>query len=351
MTMSLATARTIDVHAHVLLPAVMGTCGAAGPEMGVRDGVQFFRSGDYVLEHVRFVGAPFSDVERRLELMDQLRIDHQLLSPNPLTYFYRQPADDAVRFNQAHNDEMARTVTLHPDRFSGFASLPMQDPDAATAELTRAVVELGLVGSYVGTDFGGRTLSDPAYEQLWDEHERLGVPLTIHPAPVDVERPPGEAPSMRQWDLDIVLGFGVDETTAVAHLLFGGVLDRHPDLQVHVAHAGGFAPYAKGRFVLALKKRPWARDLLQRPFDDLWRQLSFDCLTQDPTAMEFLVRAEGADRVLLGTNFAGWDQEDNIVEQVEALPIDPDARSQILADNARRLFGPAGGSGARSAPG
>jgi len=76
--------RTIDVHAHVLFPKVMGKCGAAGPEMGVRDGVQFFRSGDYVLENVRFVDAPFSDLERRLELMARLRIDHRLLSP-PLT--------------------------------------------------------------------------------------------------------------------------------------------------------------------------------------------------------------------------------------------------------------------------
>lgn len=337
--MSLATARTIDVHAHILLPDVMGTCGAAGPEMGVRDGVQFFRSGTYVLEHVRFVGSPFSDVERRIELMDRLRIEHQILSPNPLTYFYRQPVEDAVRFNRAHNDEMARIVALHPDRFSGFASLPMQDPAAATSELTRAVEQLGLVGSYVGTDFGGRALSDLTYAPLWEEHQRLGVPLTIHPAPVDVERAPGEEAAMRQWDLDIVLGFGVDETLAVAHLLFGAVLDRHPRLHAHIAHAGGFAPYAKGRFRLAIKKRPWAKDLLQRPFDELWRQLSFDCLTQDPSSMEFLVRAEGADRVLLGTNFAGWDQEDSIVEQVEALPIGEDARASILAGNARRLFG------------
>jgi aminocarboxymuconate-semialdehyde decarboxylase len=80
-----AKIRTIDVHAHVLFPAVMGRCGAAGPEMGVRDGVSFFRSGDYVLTGVRFTDSPFSDLALRIQAMDRLGIDHQLLSPNPLT--------------------------------------------------------------------------------------------------------------------------------------------------------------------------------------------------------------------------------------------------------------------------
>ena len=111
--------RTIDVHAHVLFPKVMGKCGAAGPQMGLRDGVQFFRSGSYVLENVKFVDAPFSDLERRLDLMARLRIEHQVLSPNPLTYFYRQSAEDGLAFCRANNDEMAAAVAAHPGRVLG----------------------------------------------------------------------------------------------------------------------------------------------------------------------------------------------------------------------------------------
>ena len=330
---------SVDVHAHILLPGVMGTCGAAGPEMGLRpDGVQYFRSGNYVLEHVKFVDAPFSDTGLRLELMDRLGIEHQVLSPNPLTYFYRQPVADAIRFNRAHNDELCSVVAAHPRRFSGFASLPMQDPASAVVELRRAVVDLGLVGSYVGTDFAGRKLSDPAYEPLWDLHEELGVPLFVHPATVDAERGPHEPEAMRRWDLDIVLGFTFDETSAVAHLLFGGVLDRHPRLHAHVAHAGGAAPFVKGRFAQALEKRPWAKGLLSRSLDDLWQQLSFDCLVHEPTTLDYLVRSQGAHRVLLGTNFAGWDQEDDIVAVVGNLPISPAERELVLSGNAERLF-------------
>ena len=331
--------RTIDVHAHVLFPKVMGKCGAAGPEMGLRNGVQFFRSGDYVLENVRFVDAPFSDLDRRLELMARLRIEHQVLSPNPLTYFYRQPATDGLAFCRANNDEMAAAVAAHPGRFSGFAQLPLQDPGLAVEELKRAVGTLGLVGSYIGSDIAGCALTDPDFEPLWAEHEALRVPCVIHPAPRDAELTSGQVAQMRQWDLDLVVGFASDETMVAAQFVFGGILDRHPQFHLHIPHAGGNTPWLKGRFEMALRKRPWAKGLLTRPLDEVWRQMTFDCLIKPGPNMEMLVKAEGADRILLGTNFAGWDQDDTIVASVEALPIPAEDRDMILGGNARRLFG------------
>jgi aminocarboxymuconate-semialdehyde decarboxylase len=332
-------ARTIDVHAHVLFPKVMGKCGQAGPEMGLRNGVQFFRSGDYVLENVKFVDAPFSDLDRRLELMGRLFIDHQVLSPNPLTYFYRQSAEDGLAFCRANNDEMAAAVAAHAERFSGLAQLPLQDPALAVEELKRAVGTLGLVGSYIGNDIAGRALTDAAFAPVWAAHEALRVPCVVHPAPRDAELAPGDIPQMRQWDLDLVVGFAADETMVVAQFVFGGILDRHPQLQLHIPHAGGNAPWLKGRFEMALRKRPWAKGLLTRSFDDIWKQMTFDCLIKSGPNMEMLVRTEGADRILLGTNFAGWDQDDAIVASVEGLPIPPEDRDLILAGNARRLFG------------
>ena len=332
-------ARTIDVHAHVLFPKVMGKCGQAGPEMGVRNGVQFFRSGDYVLENVKFVDAPFSNLDRRRELMAKLGIDHQVLSPNPLTYFYRQSVSDGLAFCRANNDEMAAAVAAHPAHFSGFAQLPLQDPALAVEELKRAVGTLGLVGSYLGSDIAGRVLTDPVFEPLWAAHEALRVPCAVHPAPRDAELAPGDVAQMRQWDLDLVVGFAADETMVVAQFIFGGILDRHPQLHLHIPHAGGNAPWLKGRFEMALRKRPWAKGLLSRSLDEVWSQMSFDCLIKSGANMEMLVKAEGADRILLGTNFAGWDQDDAIVASVEALPVSPEDRDLILAGNARRLFG------------
>jgi aminocarboxymuconate-semialdehyde decarboxylase len=329
--------RTVDIHAHVIHPQVMGLCGAAGPELGEKDGRQFFRSGDYVLDYVRFVDGPMANVEARLELMERLRVDHQLLSPNPLTYFYSQPPGVAARYCAAANDAMAEICRKHPGRFSGSAQLPLQDAKLAVRELERSVRTLGLKSVHAGTGIGAKTLSDRSLEPLWEALEALGVPLVMHPAPPEAE-PTGRPGTTRKWDLDLIAGFGHEETLGVAELAFGGVLDRHPRLHVNVPHGGGTAVFLRGRFEAALRRRPWAKGLLRRPFEELWNQLSFDCLVRAGAHMEFLVKAEGADRVLLGTNFAGWDQEDQIVEQVRALPIPEADREAVLCGNARRIF-------------
>ena len=326
----------IDVHSHILLPGVMGCCGTSGPEMGVRpDGVHYFRAGSCLLENVRFVDSPFSDVERRIEHMGRLGIDRQIVSPNPITYFYREPIGVALDFNRRHNDLVGEIARSH-HQLAGFASLPLQDPEAAARELGRAVGDLGLVGSYIGTDVDGVPLSDPRFEELWAEHERLGVPMAVHPAPRTVDHP-GD-PLFAPWDLDVLYGFLVDEGMAVAHLLLGGVLDRHPGLSVHVAHGGGFAPYQMGRLQAGLAKRPWGPGLLRRPFEEQWAQLSFDSAVHRSDALAFLVGTQGADRVLHGCNFAGWDQEERSVEMVDGLAISSADKAAILGGNARRLF-------------
>ena len=323
----------IDIHAHVFLPGVLGACGDAGPELGIRDGVEYFRAGDYTINGVKFSDSPMSDPAKRLALMDQMSISFQILSPYPMLFFYEQRADVAAEFARTHNDEMADLVRRHPQRFAGFATLPMLQPDAAVLELRRAVLDLGLVGSYIGSSFGERQLSDPVFEQLWEEHVRLGVPVVIHPGPsqpVDGKRPP--------WDLDLISGFSTDETTAVAHLVLGGVLDRHPKLVAIIPHGGGFAPYVRSRFEIAVEKRPWGRGLLRRSFDQVWNQLVFDCLVHDALSLEYLIKAHGAERILLGTNFAAWDQDDHMIERLRNLSITPSEVQSVLAGNAKKLF-------------
>jgi aminocarboxymuconate-semialdehyde decarboxylase len=332
--MSSRRSLTVDTHAHVFLRGVLGACGDAGPELREEAGVQVFRAGNYTIRNVRFRDSPMSDPEQRLFLMERMGIDFQLLSPYPMLYFYEQPEDVAVAFCRRHNDELAALVGQYPKRFAGLATLPMQAPEQARNELRRAVEELGLVGAYVGRSFDGRELSDPGYESLWADLARLRVPIVVHPGPFD----PGSRGARGKWDLELVLGFAVDETFAIAELVLGGVLDRHPELRVVVPQGGGFAPFVRSRFDAALSKRPWGRGLLSRPFDEIWNQLVFDSLVNDAETLEYLVRAHGPERIVLGTNFAAWDQDDRIVERVDHLPI-PDAdRAGILGGNARRLF-------------
>jgi aminocarboxymuconate-semialdehyde decarboxylase len=295
----------IDVHAHVVLGGVMGCAGHYGPELGTGpEGRPRFRVGGYVLDGVNYADSPFMNVELRLRANDALGIDLQVLSPNPLTYFHHIEPDLALNFCRWHNDELAKVVAGHPDRFRGFAQLPMQDVDAACAELTRSVEAHGLVGAYIGTDFG-LSFDDEHLDPLWERAVALDVPIFIHPAPWGIDGPLRDE-RIRKYDLDLSLGFLYEETMAIAHLVYGGVLDRHPELDICISHGGGAAAFMSGRLEHQGRTRPWARE---NPVDFAsgLRKLWFDQHVHDSGSLALLSDRVGRDRLVIGTNLAGWD--------------------------------------------
>jgi aminocarboxymuconate-semialdehyde decarboxylase len=302
----------IDLHAHVVLEATLGAAGIHGPELDEGDEATGrpprFRAGDYTLVGVRYRDTPFMDLARRLEAMDAAGIELQVLSPNPLTFFSHLDAEEAVRFCRRHNDELAALVARAPDRLRGFAQLPMQDPAAAIAELTRAVRQLGLVAPYVGTDVG-RPLDDPALDEVWGACTELDVPVFVHPAP-DGACGPRRDERLARFDADLWLGFLYEETLAVASLVLGGVLERHPALDVCVSHGGGATAWLAERIEHAARTRPWGAGAIAEPgfvargFERLW----WDAHVGGARALVMLIDAFGADRVVGGTNMAGWDQ-------------------------------------------
>jgi aminocarboxymuconate-semialdehyde decarboxylase len=328
--MTVKTAKSIDIHAHAVLEETLGAAGVHGPELTTAaDGRPLFRVGGYKLHGVRYRGSPFMDVERRIEAMDAAGIDFQVLSPNPLTYFHFVDAPSAVAFCRRHNDVLAALVARYPGRLAGLAALPMQDPVAAAEELTRSVRELGLWGAYVGTEFGIR-LEDPRLDPLYRRFVELNVPLFLHPAPAGIDGP-AAFPPVDRFDLELLLGFAAQETIAVGALIFGGVLDRHPELDICVSHGGGAIAFLAGRFGEAAAKRPWSQGAMREPgaFEARLKRLWFDNHVHDPRSLAFLESVVGRDRLLLGTNFAGWDQPAG--GTAIAAPL-------WLADNARRLL-------------
>ncbi|MGY1666430.1 amidohydrolase family protein [Geodermatophilus sp. SYSU D00696] len=312
MTGTSPAAPVVDVHAHVVLPGSLGAAGAAGPELGTSpDGAPFYRVGGYVLTGVRYEGSAFTDVDVRLRAMDEAGIDVQLLSPNPLTYFGDLDAAAAGRFARAHNDALAALVSTHPTRLRGAAQLPVQDVGAAVAELERSVRHLGLSAASVDTDPGGRTLDDPALDDLYAAAVDLDVPLFVHPTPLGRAGPPDD-PRLRRFDLDLLVGFAYDETLAAAALVFGGVLERHPRLDVCLSHGGGATAFLAGRLTHAVAvPRAWVPPALRAAGGDgslpQLRGLWLDTHVGSREALDLLIRVLGTDRLVLGTNFAGWD--------------------------------------------
>ena len=237
----------IDVHGHVVLEGSLGAAGpVCGPELGAHeDGTTWFRVGDWRLDGVPYRESLFMQVGMRLDAMDAAGIRVQALSPNPLTYLHFIPAADAINYCRAHNDDLASIVAGHPDRFVGLASLPMQDIDAAIAELDRCVNELGLLGSYTGTDFGIH-LDDAKLDPFFEACVELDVPWFLHPAPTGLDGPLRDD-RMTRFSLELVAEFSLEEMLAVAMLVFGGVSRRHPDLDICISHGGGSFPMHRAK--------------------------------------------------------------------------------------------------------
>ena len=302
-----APGRVIDLHAHAVLQAGFGVAGRHGPELAVDDdGVSFFRIGEYRMKPMAYRGTVFMDVEKRLDLMGEVGIDLQLLSPNPLTFFHGIEAGLALEFCRVHNDAMAELVARHPGKLLGSAALPMQDPDAAARELERAVGELGLLAAYVGTDYPF-PLDDPCLDDLYRTFVALDVPLFLHPASTDGAGLPADARLCR-FDLGLIVGYAYDESLAVASLVYGGVLDRHPQLDICISHGGGALPFLIGRYEGIARFRDWAPpSVREHGFRHQVRKLWFDAHVEGQGALALLIDAVGADRLVYGTNFGGWD--------------------------------------------
>jgi 2,3-dihydroxybenzoate decarboxylase len=183
--------------------------------------------------------------EYRLPDMDAAGIDIQVLS---LTIpGIQADIDPAAARHDARfaNDYLARVVAEHPDRFRGFAALPMQDPVAAVAELERAVRELAFCGALVNDHLQGRYLDDPRYDELWSALEELAVPLYLHPG----------APPADHWKvlegMPVLYGstwsWAAETGGHALRVIFGGVFDRHPTATLILGHMGEFLPFMRSR--------------------------------------------------------------------------------------------------------
>jgi aminocarboxymuconate-semialdehyde decarboxylase len=167
-------------------------------------------------------------------------------------------------------------------------------------------------------------------DRLYERCVALDVPLFLHPGPAGIDGPPGD-PALRRFDLDVVCGFAAQEAAAVATLIYGGVLDRHPALDLWISHGGGSTGYLLGRMARAARKRPWSPAALRADgaFEERLARLWFDNHLNSAGSLALLRSVVGDDRLVYGTNFAGWDAPDAAPGQR------PEPR---LADNARRLL-------------
>ncbi|MDX3833007.1 amidohydrolase family protein [Streptomyces europaeiscabiei] len=293
------TTPTIDVHAHVLLPEVEALV-ADHPGLVEARALDARRNGPAALAvngpMVRERIPKLTDVTVRLAAMDAQGVDVQLVSPSPSHYHYWADEDTAEKVYRLAGEATAAHCAQAPDRLHGLGLAPLQHPEQAVRALEHAL-EQGLLGVEISSHAPGRELSDPAYEPFWARAAATGAILFLHPFGCTLDE------RLDRWYLSNTVGQPTENAVALSHLIFSGVLDRHPDLKLIAAHGGGYLPTHIGRADHAWTARSDAgADCAHLPSSYL-KRLYFDSLVHDRYVLGELVRAAGADRVLLGSDF------------------------------------------------
>ncbi|MEK9522506.1 amidohydrolase [Streptomyces venezuelae] len=293
------TTPTVDVHAHVLLPQIEALV-AGLPGHAEARALDARRNGPDALAvsgpMVRDRIPALTDPAVRLARMDAQGVDVQLVSPSPSHYHYWADADTAEKVHRLANEATAAHCAAAPGRLKGLGLVPLQHPELVVSALDHAL-ELGLAGVEISSHAPGRELSDPAYEPLWARTEETGAVVFLHPFGCTLDE------RLDRWYLSNTVGQPTENAVALSHLIFSGVLDRHPELKIVAAHGGGYLPTHIGRSDHAWRARTDASaGCAQLPSSYLQR-LYFDSLVHDPSVLRALVEAAGADRVLLGSDF------------------------------------------------
>ncbi len=325
-------ARHVDVHCHFIPPALPERIRGEGASHSIhltsdgrvsfagRDATQSFPDG-------------MLDLDERLEWMDVQEVDVQVLSAWMDFSAYVLDPEDGAWLARSLNELTREAIAGRSDRFRAMAAVPLQAPELAAQELRHAVEALDMVAVEIATSVVDAELDDPSLEPFWRAAEELDVLVLVHPyASVGSDR-------LARYFLNNIVGNPAEETVAAAHLIFGGVMERHPQLSVCLTHGGGFLPYQIGRQDRGFEsKAKLTAARLQTPPSAFLRRFYYDTVVHGPEALRFLVARVGADRVLLGSDYPFPMGDPEPVATVRAAALGEAATEAILGDNAMRAL-------------
>ena len=283
--------RSIDIHAHITpencLDAMVANTGwhcLSAEQIGRR-----FNN---------YTPRGMWNPEDRIKDMDSLGVDVHVLSTHSFLYAYECDAQQVLTMDKECNEYVSQLTKDYPTRFSGLANLPMQDVRLAAKELERSVTKLGLKGAMIGDHVNGITYDDPMFYPLWETAEQLGAVMLIHQ-----DGPTVVSPRNNKYHLSNSIGNLADRAVTFASFVFGGVIDKFPDLKICLCHGGGYTCYGIGRMDRGWQVRPESRRNISQTPSSYLNRFYYDCLTHSESDLRYLIDTVGVDKVVFGTDW------------------------------------------------
>lgn len=324
----------IDIHSHYIPEKFIKMVKAKEPFLSAKltnkNGIEFMEH-DQGYAYPLFKG--FYDIKYRLKEMEKLKLDMVALSSAPPLFYYDADEETSKKVVQLINDNIAEIVSVYPDKFIGIGNVSLQYVDIAIQQLEYVVKYLGFHSIQIGSNIEGKQLDSPELIPFFAKAEELDVLIIVHPYYV------GSKNALEKYYLTNLIGNPLDTTLAIAHLIFGGVLDKFPKLKFCFVHGGGFLPYQIGRLEHGYEVRNEPKLNGAKPPSNYFKQLYFDTILFDKRALRYLVDFAGYRQVMMGTDYPFDMGESNPVEFIESSIKSIDSRNAILGGNAARVFG------------
>jgi len=322
----------IDCHNHFFPPQYLEAIQSGPSNVKVtfdaEDNPLLHYPGDY-----NIVVPEHRDIVRRAEVLKEVGVDKQVLSFTTPGVHIESP-ERAFELARMVNDDFAEIAKDYCDRFSAFATLPLNDPEASVVEMERAYVELGFKGVTLHSNVNGVELSDERFWPLFEKANELGIVFDIHPSfPVGVE-------AMTDYWLMPLIGFPFDTTLTAAKLVFSGIVERYPRIEWILGHLGGAIPYLAERLDRGFYAFKECREHISKPPSEYLKEFYYDTVNFDTKALRLAIEFAGTGHLVAGSDYPHQiGSLSRMKNSIEEMDISDEEKAAIFGGNAALLLG------------
>tara|TARA_Y100000590_G_C15742489_1_gene1020774 strand:+ start:264 stop:1253 length:990 start_codon:yes stop_codon:yes gene_type:complete len=268
----------------------------------------------------------------RINLMDEAEVDIQLLSLNPQLLRDSDPIDVAEKACKDVNNEIADAVAKRPDRYQGLGTLPLMDSDKSIKELNRIIKDLNLKGFILGSHISYNNLNVPHFFNILKAAEDLGAFILLHPLSTRANK------ILSDYHLLNLIGNPMETTTAAANLIFSGYMEKLPNIKICLSHAGGYLPFAIGRFDHAFNTRKDVSSNLNKKPSSYLKQFYYDTITHSDLGLRQVIDIVGSERILLGTDFPADMGVKKPLQWINSIELKENEKKNICFQNTNKLL-------------